>query len=313
MIVTLLRACLKLGVASLLLAIIAGWFQELHPAFDSFSHFRLVFCTIAVPVVLVLLLGRAFVWAGVITLVVVISLYLTTPYLTNFGPLHTPAPPENELRVVQMNLRFNNPTPQKAVAAIRPGRADVILLQEVTHLTQGVMTAFLDTYPHQISCQIRGVGSVAILSRFNFLENRPDNCARFFGFAHARIRFKGQIITLANFHSRWPWPRRQEEHIDRLEPRFRMLGSPLILAGDFNAAPWSAAVKRVATLTKTVIAEGLVLSWAPRLTELKLSVGPLLPIDQTLVSPSLKVVSRTIMEEGGSDHFPILTILDIRK
>lgn len=213
------------------------------------------------------------------------------------------------MRVVQMNLRFNNQESDRAIAVLKSARADILLLQEVTRTTERVMSAFKASHPYQVSCQKRGVGSVAIVSRYPFADETSQKCARFFGYASAKILINGQKIALASFHSRWPWPSRQATQITQLESEFEQLSPPLILAGDFNAAPWSAAVRRVVDITDTRIVPGLKLTWAPRFVEFKTTIGALLPIDHILVSSTFWVQSRKVLDDGGSDHFPVLTEL----
>ncbi len=172
MIATLFWRVTQLGGALLSIAIILGWFQDFHLAFDSLSHFRLIFCLFLTIPALILLLGHRWRSGGTFFAIVAISVLLTWPYLPQTGTQPSVALSKRDvtLRVVQMNLRFNNPTPQKAVLAIRSGNPDIILLQEVTAKTQSALAALSNTHPYHISCQSRSWGSVGILSRYPFAK-----------------------------------------------------------------------------------------------------------------------------------------------
>ena len=303
-------ACL--GLIGLL---IAGFLQHYHPVFDSFSHFRMIFLVMLAGVSMVFLLAKHWITTGICLFFIFLSIFLTSPYLPCFTPSDdnpTSGQTGSIIRVVQMNLRFDNPTPDMAIDQLKSANADIMLLQEVTLITQPVLVAFKNTHPHQLSCQIKGVGSVAILSKHAFAVGGRKKCARFFGYATAQVTIKGQTVTLASFHSRWPWPYGQKKQVSRLQSDFASLAHPLILAGDFNAAPWSAVVQSIAKQSRTRVAPGLKLTWAPRLLEFKTRIGGLLPIDHILVSPKFDIVSQKILGDGGSDHLPILTTLLLR-
>lgn len=305
-----------LASVCLIAVLVLGWLQTLHPAFDSLSHFRLHFAGLLLALTLGFLLAKMWKRAFVSVFVIATSLFLSSPYLPIMGPqelLPITSPSGIPIRVVQMNLRFNNQESDRAISVLKNAKADILLLQEVTLVTERVLTSFKNTHPYQVSCQKRGVGSVAIVSRYPFADDTSQKCARFFGYASAKILIDGQKIDLASFHSRWPWPSRQSRQITQLESEFEKLGQPLILAGDFNAAPWSAAVRRVADITHTRIVPGLKLTWAPRFVEFKTTIGALLPIDHILISPRFRVHSRKVLNDGGSDHFPVLTELRLTK
>ncbi len=301
---------MRMGVVALVCFQVLGWLQNLHPAFDSFSHFRLHFATIMVPVALVFLLVRRWQWVSVCGVTCAISIGLSAPYLPGFKRGYAVAGKVTEkpqLSIVQMNVRFNNKAVDLAAKILKDADADIYLLQEITRTNEAVLAKLRPTHPHQISCQGDSVGSVAIVSRFRFGPTNMQKCARFYGYAQAALVFGGRQIMVANLHSRWPWPAGQQKQITRMMPNLKALPSPLILAGDFNSAPWSAVVKRVARATNTSSVAGLALSWAPRFLEFKATIGPVLPIDQVLHSKNLGVVSREVLQDGGSDHFPIQT------
>ncbi len=305
---------LSAGSAGLIVLLAAGWLQNVHPAFDSLSHFRLHFSAALFCLLPILIMLRYWILGGAGIIAIALSLFLTAPYLPNFATMSSQASGSGQqpiIRLVQMNLRFNNKTPQRAADAIRLGDPDILLLQEVTEKTVVVLDAFLPTHPHQLACHRFGVGSVAIASRFPFADQESKYCAPTFGFASAQLRMGEQVLHVASFHSLWPWPFRQARQINYLSEHFKALRHPLVLAGDFNASPWSAAVQSVAEKSRTRVAKGMLMSWAPRQLAVKEWLGPILPIDQVMTSPRFKILSRTRLGDGGSDHFPILTQLQL--
>lgn len=314
------RPLLALGATGLCVGLVLGWFQSAHPALDSFSHFRMVFAPILVLAMPLLWFARLrkLLWAGVA--VVLVSVALSAPYLPGFERGFAVASltgDKPKLRVVQMNLRFDNRTPLDAAAIVADAKADIIILQEVTRYTESVLATLRPTHPTQITCHTNRVGSVAILSRYRLDPVLAPDCRRWQGFAQATLRLPDRFgdsksVTVASFHSHWPWPRRQAAQLARLESTFQRLPGPLIFAGDFNSAPWSAAVQRLAKWTNTQVVSGLHLTWAPRSLRrtpdwLRPFSFPLLPIDHILHSRHFAPADRERLGHGGSDHYAVVT------
>ncbi|NKB51612.1 MAG: hypothetical protein GKR97_05215 [Rhizobiaceae bacterium] len=313
---------LKLCSAGLILLLISGWLQDFHPAFDSPSHFRLHFAALLAIVSILLLFVRGWIWTLAGLVIIAISVGLTHPYLpgveVNSGQAQLSKSNDetgdqtNVLRLVQMNLRFINTQYRKAIKVISGAEPDIILLQEITRINEKLLEDFIHSHPHQVYCHRQGIGSVAILSRYPFSAANRNQCLWRLGFARAEVLINGRPFNLASLHSRWPWPFSQSRQLQALRGDMEALSHPAILAGDFNSAPWSAAVSKTANITGTKVAPGLLMSWGSPFAAFRQHIGPVLPIDHVLISPQLGFLSREILEDGGSDHFPILTRIKIR-
>ena len=319
----------KLATSGLIGLLIAGWMQNLHPAFDSPSHFRLHLAGFLVLSCAILFATRCWKWGGLGVVVVLVSLALTLPYLPGTGTVAgmgtatgtgdnsaeaagNQPPSEDDgrpdiIRLVQMNVRYNNAQFSKATDVIKAAKPDIALLQEITRTNEDLLEDLKPELPHQLYCHQRGAGSVAILSRFPFGSTSKRQCLWTLGFARAEIMLNGTAYDLASFHSRWPWPFSQSKQWQSLQPELEALKNPLILAGDFNAAPWSAIVQNTAQITGTKVAPDLLMTWGPPNAALRPIFGQLLPIDHVMISPQLTFLSRQILADGGSDHYPILT------
>ncbi|MEP5181532.1 MAG: endonuclease/exonuclease/phosphatase family protein [Rhizobiaceae bacterium] len=312
----------KLATSGLILLLIAGWLQDLHPAFDSPSHFRLHLAGLLVLASAILLLARCWKWCGLGVVVVLVSVALTRPYLPSIdgngaaaAKIHSAAEDNAQpdiVRLVQMNVRYNNVRFAKAVEVIKAAKPDIALLQEITRTNEDLLDDLKPELPHQLYCHRQGVGSVAILSRHPFGSANKRQCLWRLGFARAEIVINGVAYDLASYHSRWPWPFSQTRQWRRVQPEFEALQNPLILAGDFNAAPWSAIVQNTARITNTRVAPGLLMTWGLPHAALRPIFSQLLPIDQVMISPQMSFLSRQILADGGSDHYPVLTRIKLR-
>ena len=120
-------------------------------------------------------------------------------------------------------------------------------------------------------------------------------------------------LDVLGLHFRRPVFEAQETQLAGLEAAPPALGRPLVVLGDFNAAPWSAAVGRVARRFGVEPVGGLRLTWR----SVKASaLGPLgallsLPIDHVLVSPGIGVRSIETFAIPGSDHRGVLVRLAV--
>ena len=315
-----------------------GFAQSLHPAFDSFSHFRLLFAAVLLGVTpLLWFMGRRPIALAAIA-TIVIATVATLPYLPGMQrsfALSNATKDWNRISVTQLNMRFNNENTSRIVSTLSTHSSDVLLLQELTKTTAPILSAFSQSHPHQLECYSSGVGSVAILSKYPIIDNDQKNCIRFEGFASATLQVGENVFRVASFHSRWPWPVGQNEQLERLAPQFKELNSDYsILAGDFNAAPWSHAVNWVSNMTGLQMISGLKFTWAPRLrdsrtiakhfpnapnklgqlpfpdwaVDLQNRFGPILPIDHILHSQKLSPLSRDVLPDVGSDHYPVRTV-----
>lgn len=318
MIGNLLIGLIKLGAFGLMGLLATSWFQEVHPAFDTPSHFRLHFAAALLGASLLLLLTGAWRWMLAGLAVIAVTAYLTQPYLPGFNAFSiraaeaVPQAQADDLSVLQLNIRFNNRTVERTTKLVLATQPDVILFQEITRNNEAVLDQLQQAYPHQWHCHRRGVGSVAILSRHAFAAHDQSSCFETLGFAQAKVQFRDRVLSFATFHSRWPYPASQPRQMAYLKEDFEALTHPLILAGDFNSAPWSAAVQRAARWTRTQVAEGVVMTWGSRVAQIRDMIGPSLPIDQMMYSPELELRQRLVLEDVGSDHYPILSRFTLR-
>lgn len=288
---------LKLAATALAALLIAGFCQSLHPAFDSLAHFRLHLCIVLGAVAVLLLLFRA--WRVATVALLTCAAAVMTMGLWN--PVATPS--KIDLTVLQFNTRFDNPVPEAILSQVALVGPDAITLQEVSRNTASILEKLRKDYPFQLLCPFAGVGGVAVVSRHPVVDQW---CVEGEGFAALRIDRRGQLITVASVHLHWPWPYRQPRQIEKLLPVVSGLPQPVVIAGDFNAAGWSEAVRRIAVASHTSPIPGTRLTLESRLSAL----GPLgrLPIDHVLI-PGSAAGTAWLGKDAGSDHLPVIAMV----
>lgn len=279
-----------------IVVVLAGFLGHLHPALDTAAAFRV---QAAIGFVALFLFTVAF------SALVARSLALVGAFLAlaGIGPSLRPGPPVavSDMTVYSHNLRFDNPIPQRVVAEIESSSADIVLLQEVSEANLAIPRSLRART--EVICEFSGIGAVAILSRFPMIGE--PGCGPGEGAAWARLRTPDGPVTAVSIHLPWPYPYRQAEQAREVAGLLSDLPEPIVIAGDFNNAPWSEAVDVIRAATGTRTTSGL------RLTFQRPSFWPGLPLDHVLLSEDLVGETRGA---GllGSDHIALLTEVRFR-
>ena len=236
----------------ILFSFLAPWY----PMADSVAHFRFHLTAIMLLAVVLLAVVRDWRHAGLSLAVSIAGIIGMAPVIPSWGNGSADGNSPT-ITAVQLNLSFRNTAPEAVAAFIRREHADIVTLQEVTGNTGRVMELLGEDYPFQVLCPFARVGGVAVLSRLPKAPGLAQGCVEGEGMAWMRVMAGGQPVSVASLHLNWPYPFRQGRQIGRLENHLRDIPRPVLLAGDFNAAPWSHAVGRIAAATDTAVAGGL--------------------------------------------------------
>lgn len=275
---------------------------------DSVGHFRIHL--IILLVVLVLLTGllghKRLSMAGVT--VAVLGLASISPYLFT-NQAHAEGNAYQQFKLMQLNLLFMNRRLNTVARLARARDVDVITLQEVNIRTARLLKLLKKDYPYQVWCSFQKVGGVAVLSRLPLVKGLSKGCMSNRGTAWLRIKLGKQAVTITSIHLHWPYPFSQYEQVSNLEKQFSNALQPMIVAGDFNAVPWSHAVDRLANASQTRVTLGLRFSFYLNMRGIILPVG--LPIDHILVPNNFLVKSIELGPKAGSDHYSVFASIAV--
>jgi endonuclease/exonuclease/phosphatase (EEP) superfamily protein YafD len=126
-----------------------------------------------------------------------------------------------------------------------------------------------------------------------------------------RLRAADQAFTFVGGHP-WPplpqWGDLHRSQMQAITTVAEQAAKPLIVAGDFNAAPWSYTVRELASASQATPIRSLFeipRTWRP-------FPGFGLPIDHVLVSKEWQVIRQEYGAAGGSDHVPIIIDLQLK-
>jgi endonuclease/exonuclease/phosphatase (EEP) superfamily protein YafD len=184
--------------------------------------------------------------------------------------------------------------------------ADVIVLQEVRQPRAGTLLASLAAhYPHRV-----GEDGIVILSKHPILADGRVDRGGYPPWMSLLVRWvrldvDGREVTLAGAHLARPFYATLQQHDILALTQFVLSErGPLIVAGDFNMAPWTDKLKTFTSLTGLGRYNTFCPTWPMRWRNL--AVLPLLPIDNVFSSPQF---ARLAVETGprlGSDHRPVI-------
>src|SRR6185312_94435 len=277
---------------------------------DLFAHFRWHLAILLALAGLLALWSRA--WSvGIVSISMAVAALATTMGIAGMpfsGPQRAAfQPPEDKepvYRLLQLNLRYDNPTWEKVLSLIGRVHPDIITLAEVSPMWIGKLKLIEAAYPDPLICpsEVR-IGGGAILS------SRPMSDGRCFDrgtFATAAVNLNGRPVHAVALHLGWPWPSDQWWQIERLAAPMAMIRSPALVAGDFNALSWSAAVTDMAKAGALGIVDPIGASWFDRRAPKWLRPWLGLEIDHVMVKGGIVVHSARILEDVGSDHAPVL-------
>lgn len=279
----LLKWVFEASAVALMALLAAGYLGWLHTSGDSFAVFRAQGATVLAMAALGCLAHGTWRLGGLgLALALTAGVPLALSYQT--------AGVAGDWTLYQKNMLFRNADLAGLEADIRATAPDVLTLQEVTQANRAMLAALKDVLPGQVWCPFRAVGGVAVATRWPVVAG-TETCAH--GLAALQAETPKGRVWLVALHLSWPWPYEQATHLGKVLPVLEALEGPVVLAGDFNAVPWSRAVGRIAEAAGSRLARpvhGTLPSFGPLLV---------LPIDHALVPAGGQTELRGLL---GSDH-----------
>jgi endonuclease/exonuclease/phosphatase (EEP) superfamily protein YafD len=287
------------------LPLMAGFFGELHPAFDSFAHFRAHLAVLLALSALAPLVVGFWKEAGAAVVLGLAALSTTAVDLPvpGLGAVAADARPADRAvyRLLHLNLRYDNSAPEKALSVIGRTQPDVVTLNEVSEMWAERLQ------PLAATClSPEKIGGVAILSRRPFASEGRPYCLGDGRYAVAPIDLGGNSVDVAALHLDWPWPFGQARQIDHVASELSALSANALLAGDFNAVGWSVAVTRVMEAGSFVRVPPIGPTWLHHRLPAGLRDYVGLPIDHVLAKGLVRVHAAATTGDAGSDHTPVL-------
>lgn len=305
---TVFRLIVLAALTGIAAALSFGYLGRLHPALDSFSHFRVHLAVLLLILVPVLLLVRLRIEALFAVLLGGLTLGTTLWEGAGATPAHASGAVAGPVyKVLHLNVYYRNERQDAVLSLIGEVRPDVVMLNEVSARWHEKIRLLEGAYPYTLICpKPDDLGGTAILSRRPFATGFHPQCGARGDVAHLRYDFGGQAVDMIAVHLGWPWPFHQQKQMPRVLPLMREVGPTAILAGDLNSAPWSYSARSLADAAGARILRGLGSTYLHRIAPdwLRRTIG--LPIDHVMVKGAVVPVKLQTIEGGNSDHLPVL-------
>lgn len=207
------------------------------------------------------------------------------------------------IKILSANIHFENRDLSRLKALLNEETPSLVILLELSPAAAAELEQ-LESYPFKALYPENSPFGIGLLSKLPVKEisldrNGLNNLA--IPTLQAIIDWHGADINVVAFH---PMPPIMPEYhqarnikLQEISGNSLQSGLPTIIAGDFNASPWSSAFAG----TEFKRATGLASTWPSGLFGI--------PVDQVLASQQWHVYDYYVGSDTGSDHLPVIATL----
>ncbi len=293
----------------LLVATLFGFLGRVHWFLDLFSHFRVQYMQLCLPIIGIYLWKRmnkkgvAMILLAAINYSFVLPLYFGKPE----------APTKKPIRAMLMNINAGNGNTEEVLKAIEQAGPDILLLEEVTTQWNQELQVLNETYPYQVEqprddCFGIKLFSKLPLSKSEVVEIGQSGVPTILTTLHTsqgEISFIGThpLPPIGNSYSK-----SRNLQLQALSSVVEKQKHPALLIGDLNTTPWSPhfqTLEKESGLKNSMKGFGFQPSWAGNWF-IKI------PIDHVLHAEEITIHNRMLGPNVGSDHLPVIVDFTLR-
>jgi endonuclease/exonuclease/phosphatase (EEP) superfamily protein YafD len=286
----------------LLVATLYGFLGRFHWFLDLFSHFRVQYLQLSLPLIGIYLWKRKNVRAWLVVLLALVNysfvlpLYFGKPHPTQ----HKPA------RAMLVNLNARNGNTAQVLAAIRAASPDLLLLQEVTPKWAQELKVLEKDYKYRIAEPRDDCFGIMLLGKYPLEHGKVVEIGNT-GVPSiiAETHFPDGVISVIGTHPVPPinGSYAQKRNLQLMELPYVAANQkhPVLLMGDLNTTPFSYWFKRVQELglKNSMKGFGFQPTWrGNRFMKI--------PLDHVLHTPEIVIHNRVVGGDVGSDHLPVI-------
>jgi len=217
------------------------------------------------------------------------------------------------IELMSANLYARNDDYGRFLELVRQVSPDLIVLLEVDSGWARALGGLAEDYPQRVLVPREGPYGIAVLSRLSLLEHRTIDLAGIPALEAQIALPDGSALHLIGVHLRSPTTSgrsaQRNAQLAALRPLVAAQAGPLIVAGDFNATPYSPIMSD--WLEQTGLHDprrgrGFRMTWPAFMPILGV------PIDHCLLSEHFVVAEQYQGPAFGSDHYPVITRIGLR-
>jgi endonuclease/exonuclease/phosphatase (EEP) superfamily protein YafD len=279
-----------------------AWFW----AFDLCAHFRWYYFVISLTwAIAIWKQARSFTMAG-LCVSILWNGGLLLPYYVPARQLAVPAD-ATSISLISLNVYTANPDKAAVLAYLRNRQPDLIVVMEVDQRWEQALDELKDVYPHRLIQSRTDNFGIGLLSKWPLQNERLVKLADTdLPNVVATIEREGRSFFLVATHPLPPlgagYTRKRDAQLREVAKLASESSVPCVVAGDFNATPWSSAFRDFAKLSglrDSALGRGIQGSWNAKSRLIRI------PIDQVFTSKEVIVTRRVLGPSVGSDHFPV--------
>lgn len=294
----------------LLAATLLGFLGSLHWFIDLFSHFRVQYMQLCLPLIGMALWQRWNKRAGALVLLALINYSFVLPFY--FGK--PDVPPTKPIRAMMMNIYAGNGNTDQVLESIQTADPDILLLEEVTLKWEKELKILNDDYTYRISEPRDDCFGIMLLSKYplertEIVEIGNAGVPSIITEAH----LPQGVISIIGTHPLPPigaaCSHQRNNQLAALPAYINEQALPVLLIGDLNTTPWSPHFKNLMNrsgLKNSMKGFGFQPSWTGN-AFLKI------PLDHMLHSEEIIIHNRMIGPDIGSDHRPVIVDLSLKQ
>ena len=238
--------------------------------------------------------------------VFIVPFYLK-PNFTNLEPVN------GEIKLLHSNVLTSNREFSNLIEQIQIEDPDIVLLQEVDVWWISALTPIQSAYEYKIEVPRSDNFGIALYSKIPVSKHYIRDWGEA-GVPSIEAELELGNVSF-NFIGTHPVPPVSKQYYDArnsqildVSSRVKELENPKIVMGDLNTSTWSSDYKTLESETGLYNAArgfGVFPTWPTRLLPM------MIPIDHCLVSNHFTVVEVRQGKDIGSDHLPLIVVLEI--
>lgn len=243
-------------------------------------------------------------WRGAVLLLIMVAgavhgVTYVRDYLGRRPPIYEA--PKAEFTLLSFNVLFDNATPTKLVDAILANPPDVALILEspgVSHQLDRLKRVL----PYSVGCEAGAPCDISLHSTLPIENARVQRLPPFARdrLVSAELNLNGEKVTVVGVHLSKPyfdgasWVELQHvgEFLNTIE-------GPVVMAGDFNSAPWSDPLATMAANQGMAIGGWPAATWPVELGLFGV------PIDNVFTRGTARIKTLEAGDPLGSNHLPL--------
>ncbi len=274
--------------------------------FDLATHFCAFYAFALLPIAVALLAVKRWRLLALVLVALAINTALLAPHYFRGS-----VPPDTQsLRIISINVLFENSQHERVLDCIRQEKPDLVLLLEVNSSWQPALATLESQFPYSLVETRTGSFGIAIFSQFPLEDLRLADLGSIgVPSIKATIRVDDTPVQIVGTHFLPPMDgersRLRNQQLIATAQHLARTPRPCLLLGDLNITPWSPYFRdllKLGGLRNSQIGFGIQPTWLAAL-----------PIDHLLHSDDIAILDRRIGPDIGSDHRPLIVDFAIKK